>query len=391
MGSDTDGSDADGADEPLSSSPGADDENEFTEKLKRGLPVLLHVKVGKPEAASLKVIDETGKLVIKTDREGWCSWCHCHTRRYEIGPGQLEPAGVRAHTRKLHRSITIINGGDTHLVERMLPRSISLLCRHPKPVSIDLTFETANLEEDFRLWVNKRLTISLVSVVEKSNKSVSKALQGLSPSDNDDDNDSDDDTAFSEDQSRQTEPRLTSSHSTPGTSARGGKGGSAVVYPASRRTGALKQRQSQSERWDRQPASARSDPGRLKDEESTYKAMWTWKEPPVLRKLDSGSSSGSRPRSARARSLSRARGGITSLSEEAAAAGAGAAGAAGPPRSDRPLSMTASGSAADFWDPFGLMSDVTSMTPPAKKTVPSRGSRRDFLLSSGGSGKGGSR
>lgn len=49
--------------------------------------------------------------------------------------------------------------GDSHLVERMLPRSISLLCRHPKPVSVDLTFETADLEERFRRWVNKRLTI----------------------------------------------------------------------------------------------------------------------------------------------------------------------------------------------------------------------------------------
>ncbi|CAN0359784.1 unnamed protein product [Ectocarpus sp. 8 AP-2014] len=137
-----------------------DEEADFTDQLKSGIPVMLHVKVGKLEPGSIQLLDEENeKLVIKTLREGWCSWCYCYNRRYELSPGQLEPVENRTHTMRLNRSTVLLNGGDSHNTASMLRRSLSLLRRHPHPESIDLTFATHKLEESLRLWAHKRLAV----------------------------------------------------------------------------------------------------------------------------------------------------------------------------------------------------------------------------------------
>lgn len=242
------------------------------------------------------------------------------------------------------------------------------------------------------------------------------SFQGRSPSDNDD---SDDETAtaYSEDDpTPKRPPRLV--------------GGPAPVHPAQRR-GSMKQHRAQSERWDRRHSidfSRRRDVGVIPETavvadgsggggyDESDKAMWTWKEPPVLRKLDSTSSSlsygRSRPASLSARG---AGGGVSALSaateldalpplvstltsrreseprlrRAVTLEGVMGVGAASSEQLQRRRNEAGSEAGADFWDPLGLLTDVTSATPPAKKSVPARGSRRDMSLITGSGGGGG--
>ncbi|CAN0310866.1 unnamed protein product, partial [Ectocarpus sp. 12 AP-2014] len=277
------------------STPPDDEEADYTDQLKSGIPVMLHVKVGKLEPGSIQLVDEENeKLVIKTLREGWFSWCYCYNRRYELSPGQLEPVENRTHTMRLNRSTVLLNGGDSHNTASMLRRSLSLLRRHPHPESIDLTFATPKLEESLRLWAHKRLAVvnPAASLPRESSKRVVQALQGLRPSE-----DSDVETAYSEEQPTPRELR---------------RSGSAKIWPAQghlvKRQSSRKAFKSESEQWDRRPSaksvgstipegkdsgsSAGEDGGGASD--GSDKAAWAWKEPPVLRRLSVSSNSSSR-------------------------------------------------------------------------------------------------
>ncbi|CBN78822.1 hypothetical protein Esi_0145_0032 [Ectocarpus siliculosus] len=380
-----------------------DEEADFTNQLKSGVPVMLHVKVGKLEPGSIQLVDEENeKLVIKTLREGWCSWCYCYNRRYELSPGQLEPVENRTHTMRLNRSTVLLNGGDSHNTASMLRRSLSLLRRHPHPESIDLTFATPKLEESLRLWVHKRLAVvnPASSLPRESSKRVVQALQGLRPSE-----DSDVETAYSEEQPTPRDLR---------------RSGSAKIWPAQghlvKRQSSRKAFKSESEQWDRRP-SARSvgstipegkgsgssggeDGGGASD--GSDKAAWAWKAPPVLRRLSVSSNRSSRGGAAvvsppppdtaagsssvdnadmasgtSAAPLPPSVGSLPPSRCSSLTIGAAAAPAAGKREPERVRSSSDSGArGGDFWDPLGLMNDATLDTPPVKKTLPRRGSAR---------------
>ncbi|CAB1120732.1 unnamed protein product [Ectocarpus sp. CCAP 1310/34] len=386
-----------------------DEEADFTNQLKGGIPVMLHVKVGKLEPGSIQLVDEENeKLVIKTLREGWFSWCYCYNRRYELSPGQLEPVENRTHTMRLNRSTVLLNGGDSHNTASMLRRSLSLLRRHPHPESIDLTFSTPKLEESLRLWAHKRLAVvnPASSLARESSERVVQALQGLRPSE-----DSDVETAYSEEQPTPRELR---------------RSGSPKIWPAQghlvKRQSSRKAFKSESEKWDRRP-SARNvgstipegkDPGSSGGEDSgasdgSDKAAWAWKAPPVLRKLSVSSNTSSRgggggrgesaavvspppPDTAAGSSsvdsadmasgtstppLPPSVGSLPPSRRSSLTIGAAAAPAAEEREPERARSSADSGArGGDFWDPLGLMNDATLDTPPAKKTLPRRGSAR---------------
>ncbi|CAN0078288.1 unnamed protein product [Ectocarpus sp. 4 AP-2014] len=391
------------------STPDDAEEADFTNQLKSGIPVMLHVKVGKLEPGSIQLVDEENeKLVIKTLREGWFSWCYCYNRRYELSPGQLEPVENRTHTMRINRSTVLLNGGDSHNTASMLRRSLSLLRRHPHPESIDLTFATPKLEESLRRWAHKRLAVvnQASSLPRESSKRIVQALQGLPPSE-----DSDVETAYSEEQPTPRDIRRI---------------GSAKTWPAQghlvKRQSSRKAFKSESEQWDRRPSaksvgstipegkdsgsSGGEDGGGASD--GSDKTAWAWNAPPVLRRLSVSSNSSSRGGGGGGG------GGAAVVSPPPPDTGAGsssvdnadtASGTSAPPLPlsvgsfppSRRSSLTIGAAAAhadeereperatssadsgahggDFWDPLGLMNDATLDTPPAKKT-PKRGSAR---------------
>ncbi|CAN0047496.1 unnamed protein product [Ectocarpus fasciculatus] len=307
----------------------------------------------------------------------------------------------------------------------MLRRSLSLLRRHPHPESIDLTFASPKLEESLRLWAHKRLTVvnPASSLPRESSKRVVQALQGISPSE-----DSDVETAYSEEQPTPKDLRRSSS----------AKIWPAQGHLVKRQS-SRKAFKSESEQWDRRPSRARSvgstipegkDSGSSGGEggggasdgsDGSDKATWARKEPPVLRRLSVSSNSSSGKGRAPSRGAGGGRGGGAAVvspppppetapgsrsSVDGAdiasgtsapplpphmgslppsrpstitidAAAAAAAPAAGEAAAERARSTSDSGSlGGDFWDPLGLMNDAMLDTPPAKKTLPSRGSAR---------------
>lgn len=242
-----------------------------------------------------------------------------------------------------------------------------------------------------------------------------QALQGISPSD-----DSDVETAYSEEQPTPREMRRT---------------GSAKIWPTQghlvKRQSSRKAFKSESEQWERRPSdrsvsstipeggnsgSSGGEDGGGASDGSDDKTTWASKAPPMLRRLSvsSNSSSGRGGVSLRGGGGGGGRGAAvvpppppetaagSSVDSADIASGtsappplpprlgslppsrrasitidAAAAPAAGELAPERVRSTSDSGSlGSDFWDPLGLMNDAMLDTPPAKKTLPRRGSAR---------------
>ncbi|CAM9701878.1 unnamed protein product [Laminaria digitata] len=266
----------------------------------------------------------------------------------------------------------------------MLQRSLSLLRRFPTSESIDLTFATAETEERLRLWAQNALSVKTAATSRQSSQHIMSALTGCPSSEA-----SDNETA--EGKERDLPPALPRS---------------ASVHPAQQQT-RLERRHSlnpfkgQSHRMagrrestgsDRYPSGGgggggggmetssvgsgsggggsargrRVATGRdFEDDGSIEHTSWSWKEPPVLRRMESSRSAG-RSRS-RPRGMSSVPPGESYPTEESPKIGRVVSMSTGMDRRRRQEPEE-----QDFWDPLGLMANFIPQTPRTAKAVPSR-------------------